>query len=135
RKIRAEKAFMAAPAVRGDGELLKQILMNLVINAVQAMPEGGEIAVSLGVEGAAKTPFIEVRDEGAGIAPELMEKIFDPFFSTKEKGTGLGLAIASKIMQAHGGYIRVSSEQGKGSTFGMCFSAMCPAGGADASRR
>ena len=121
RKVRAETVSDsgARPAVRGDGELLKQILMNLVINAVQAMPGGGLVRVSLGeAEG---RPFIEVRDEGTGIAPDLMEKIFDPFFSTKEKGTGLGLAIASKIMQAHGGYIKVASEPGKGSAFSMCF--------------
>ncbi|MDA8387933.1 MAG: ATP-binding protein [Nitrospiraceae bacterium] len=119
RKVRAETLCTAPPAVRGDGELLKQILMNLVINAVQAMPEGGLLKVRLGEDGGC--PFIEVKDEGAGIAPDLMEKIFDPFFSTKEKGTGLGLAIASKIMQAHGGYIKVASVPGKGSTFGMCF--------------
>ncbi|MDA8325487.1 MAG: ATP-binding protein [Nitrospiraceae bacterium] len=136
RKVRAEKLFMAPAAVQGDVELLKQILMNLVINAVQAMPEGGVVEVRLGVEGTVnKTPFLEIKDEGVGIAPELMEKIFDPFFSTKEKGTGLGLAIASKIMQSHGGYIKVSSEPGRGSTFGMFFGAVCPAGDAYAARR
>lgn len=127
RKARAETVFEknkkpgpAPLAVQGDAELLKQILMNLMINAIQAMPGGGLIRVRLGENDG--SPFIEVKDEGEGIPAGLMERIFDPFFSTKEKGTGLGLAIASKIMQAHGGYIKASSEPGKGSSFSMCFS-------------
>jgi len=64
---------------------------------------------------------VEVTDSGEGIRTENVEKIFDPFFSTKDAGTGLGLAIASKIMQSHGGYIMVSSAEGKGSTFGLWF--------------
>ena len=125
RKVKAVRSYLSAPDkyryVKGDGELLKQILINLVINAAQAMPEGGAVEIGIGGEGVFACPCLEVKDEGAGIEPGLMEKIFDPFFSTKEKGTGLGLAIASKIMQAHGGYIKVSSELGKGSTFAMCF--------------
>ncbi len=119
RGVKAQKNYGGDWVVRGDGELLKQTIMNLAINAVQAMPGGGGIEVCLRGDGGCAV--IDIKDEGPGIEPENIEKIFDPFFSTKEKGSGLGLAIASKIMQAHGGYIRVSSDPGKGSTFSMYF--------------
>jgi signal transduction histidine kinase len=119
RGVRTQKRYAGDWDVRGDGELLKQTIMNLAINAAQAMGGGGSIEVCLRSEG--ECAVLDIKDEGPGIEPENIEKIFDPFFSTKEKGSGLGLAIASKIMQAHGGYIRVSSELGKGSTFSMYF--------------
>ncbi|MDA8168164.1 MAG: ATP-binding protein [Nitrospiraceae bacterium] len=118
RNIRLAGRFSRC-VVRGDAELLKQVIMNIAINAVQAMPGGGEIAVEMRRTEDAAT--VDIRDSGEGIDPSNLEKIFDPFFSTKEKGTGLGLAITSKIMQAHGGYIKVSSEKGKGSTFSLHF--------------
>ncbi len=119
RGVRTQKRYAGDLEVRGDGELLKQTIMNLAINAAQAMAGGGAIEVCLREEGGCAV--LDIRDEGPGIEPENIEKIFDPFFSTKEKGSGLGLAIASKIMQAHGGSVRVSSEPGKGSTFSMYF--------------
>ena len=120
RGVRTQKKYDGNWYIEGDGELLKQSIMNLTINAVQAMAGGGAIEVCLrGADG--EGAVLDIKDEGTGIDPENVEKIFDPFFSTKEKGSGLGLAIASKIMQAHGGYIRVSSEPGKGSTFSMHF--------------
>ncbi|MBF0457843.1 MAG: PAS domain S-box protein [Nitrospirae bacterium] len=100
--------------ILGDGELLKQVLMNVIINAIQAAGEGGEVGINESVNGAA---VVEVTDNGEGIEHENLERIFDPFFSTKEKGTGLGLAIASKIMLVHDGIIRARSEKGMGSTF------------------
>ena len=103
----------------GDPELLKQGFLNILINAVQATPEGGTIELILKNDGAFEV--VEVRDDGEGISPCDTEKIFDPFFSTKERGTGLGLTIASQIMQAHGGLIKVSSGPGKGSCFQLCF--------------
>jgi len=93
--------------------------MNIVINAIQSMPDGGNIAVVMGRE--PESVVVEITDSGEGIRTENVEKIFDPFFSTKDAGTGLGLAIASKIMQSHGGYITVSSVEAKGSTFGLWF--------------
>jgi signal transduction histidine kinase len=118
RNIRLERAVLECE-ISGDGELLKQVFMNIVINAMQSMPEGGNILVVMRRE--AESVIVEVTDSGEGIRKENVEKIFDPFFSTKDAGTGLGLAIASKIMQAHGGYIAVSSTEGKGSTFGLWF--------------
>ncbi|MDA8090832.1 MAG: ATP-binding protein [Nitrospiraceae bacterium] len=119
RGVKTQKKYTGDWVVRGDGELLKQTIMNLVINAAQAMPGGGGIEVCL--RGEAGCTVLDIKDEGPGIEPENIEKIFDPFFSTKEKGSGLGLAIASRIMQAHGGYIRVTSDPGKGSIFSMHF--------------
>jgi signal transduction histidine kinase len=105
--------------VRSDMELLKQVLMNIILNAVQAMPGGGNLKIATEVNDEYVT--VSVIDDGEGISPENIEKIFDPFFSTKDKGTGLGLAIAHKIMQTHGGFIRAYRNQGKGSTFCISF--------------
>jgi PAS domain S-box-containing protein len=105
--------------VRSDLELLKQVFMNIILNAVQAMPDGGNLEIAAGVTGEYVT--VSVIDDGEGINPENIEKIFDPFFSTKDKGTGLGLAIAHKIMQTHGGFIKAYRNQGKGSTFCVSF--------------
>ena len=105
----------------GDPELLQQVLLNVVLNAVQATSGEGHIGIAVreGKDGV----VIEVSDEGEGIRREDLDRIFDPFFSTKTKGTGLGLAIAFRIMEAHGGYIRVRSAPGEGSVFGLHFPA------------
>jgi signal transduction histidine kinase len=105
----------------GDPELLKQVLLNVVLNAVQATSGEGEIGI--GVKREKDSVLIEVSDDGEGISRENLDLIFDPFYSTKAKGAGLGLAIASRIMEAHGGYIRVRSAPGKGSVFGLYFPA------------
>ena len=105
----------------GDPELLKQVLLNIILNAVQATPGEGRIEIVLNE--VKDGVVIEVSDEGEGIRREDLDRIFDPFFSTKTKGTGLGLAIAFRIMEAHGGYIRVRSVPGEGSVFGMHFPA------------
>jgi len=108
----------------GDAELLKQVLMNIMINAVQAMPQGGRIEVAMAQE--PDSLSVRITDTGSGIARENLEKIFDPFFTTKDTGTGLGLVIASTIMQATGGYITATSEPGQGSTFSLHFPAEAP---------
>jgi signal transduction histidine kinase len=112
-------ASLAEFGLCGDAELLKQVLMNILINAAQAMPEGGDIDIAMaqGPDGLS----VLITDTGAGIARENLEKIFDPFFTTKDDGTGLGLVIASTIMQATGGYITAASEPGQGSTFTLHF--------------
>ncbi|MCL1926683.1 MAG: ATP-binding protein [Syntrophorhabdaceae bacterium] len=105
----------------GDPELLKQVLLNVVLNAIQATYGGGSIGIAVyeGKDGV----MIEVSDEGEGISKEDLDRIFDPFFSTKAKGTGLGLAIAFRIMEAHGGHIRARSVPGEGSVFSLHFPA------------
>ena len=103
------------PWVWVDGDQIRQVAMNLMLNAGAAMPEGGRLVVetALGENGDVKLTF---RDSGAGIPPEHLEKIFEPFFTTKARGTGLGLAITKTIVEQHGGRIEVASEVGRGTT-------------------
>jgi PAS domain S-box-containing protein len=105
--------------ISGDKELLKQVFLNIVLNAVSVSSEGKYIYISVKKEG--EFVVVDIRDEGEGIKEEDKERIFDPFFTTKEKGTGLGLTIASKIMQSHNGFIKVKSQLGKGSSFQLYF--------------
>lgn len=122
--------FLCDGDVNGDKELLKQVIMNIVINAVQAMPSGGTIGLRMRHENG--SVLVDICDTGEGIPSEYLERIFDPFFSTKDAGTGLGLAISAKIIQAHDGAITVQSEPGKGSTFRLRFP--CSGTSADAAR-
>jgi signal transduction histidine kinase len=103
------------PAIECDPEQLKQVLLNLVINAMQAMPQGGEVAVSAARMG--DRMEIRVRDHGSGIAPEHLDHIFDPFFTLKETGTGLGLPVAHGILSQHGGSLQVQESSPAGTVF------------------
>ncbi len=105
--------------IEGDPELLKQVLMNILLNAVQVMPDGGALKVF--AEEGENYIVLAVSDQGSGIDQEHIEKIFDPFFSTKDRGTGLGLTIAHKIMQSHYGFIKADKNEDKGSTFRLYF--------------
>jgi two-component system, NtrC family, sensor kinase len=104
------------PPVRADEGQLRAVFLNLLRNSREAMPRGGDITVTTGL---APDGTIEarVRDTGSGIPAEAMPRIFDPFYSTKEKGTGLGLAFAQQVVQEHGGTIRCESEKGRGTLF------------------
>ena len=101
--------------VAADPEQMEQVFINLFTNAVEAMPEGGELSTQ--VRGADGAVVITVLDSGKGIARESQDKVFEPFFTTKDKGTGLGLAIVFNIIRKHYGEIKVESEEGKGTTF------------------
>ena len=109
------------PQVRADAEQLRQVFLNLGLNAIQAMTDGGRLSVSTakrpGRRGAPASVEIRFRDTGPGIPRERLRNLFIPFFTTKEKGTGLGLPISQRIVTQHGGTIEVRSEPGKGSTF------------------
>ena len=106
-------------AVIGDEGQLAQVFHNLVRNAVEAMPGGGAVGVQVSRQKSTRADevCIEVSDRGPGIAPEALDKIFTPFFTTKDKGSGLGLAVAFSIVQNHGGRIQVSSKSGVGTSF------------------
>jgi two-component system, NtrC family, sensor histidine kinase HydH len=116
------------PRVLADAEQLKQVFLNLALNAFQAMPAGGELTVSTRVardelafwrEGSRRADVVEVRfrDSGPGIPEDARESIFVPFYTTKEKGTGLGLAICQRLVKAHQGSIVVRSAPGAGAEF------------------
>ncbi|MDA8100174.1 MAG: ATP-binding protein [Nitrospiraceae bacterium] len=105
-----------------DEGLMRQALCNIIQNAVDAMPQGGALSVRVR-QGRNDELLILVRDTGAGIAPELLQKIFLPFFTTREKGVGMGLALAHKIVTSHGGRIEVESDPGSGTTFAVVLPA------------
>jgi len=112
------KHYAPLPEIECLASQLNQVVMNLVINAAQAIgPERGTITISNGVEG--ESIWLEVADNGCGIAPDALQNIFDPFFTTKPvgEGTGLGLSLSYGIVKKHHGEISVSSELGKGTTF------------------
>jgi signal transduction histidine kinase len=98
-----------------DERLIKQAVLNLLINAVHAMPAGGEIILSARKDDGAAV--IEVIDTGKGMEPDVLEKIFQAYYSTKKGGHGLGLAITKRMIEEHGGAIRATSEVGKGTAF------------------
>lgn len=125
-KIRVERVYRNGRWVRGDAELLRQVFMNLILNAAQAMPGGGVLTLSTEDddarrEGGAGAPssFVRARvaDTGEGMDRDIQARVFHPFFTTKERGTGLGLALAHNIVRAHNGTIDVTSEVGRGATF------------------
>ena len=107
------------PRIQGNFSNLGQVLINVISNALQAMPEGrGTLSISTSCHQDTESIIVECRDDGIGIPPETLKDIFKPFFTTKEvgKGTGLGLYISYEIIKKHGGEIRVSSEVGQGTT-------------------
>lgn len=115
------------PALWADANRLKQVLLNLVINAIHAMPAGGRIEIGMcaglghpeDLEGAVPKLHLCVRDTGAGIPAEVLPKIFDPFYTTRPDGSGLGLAVVKKIAQQHGADIQVESKPGHGTCFAL----------------
>lgn len=127
-KLRLERPESPLVAEVDPGQL-EQALTNLVVNAVQASPPGGEVVVAADLREVKNqkgeprfVACLEVRDRGTGIAPEDIERVFEPFFTTKDvgEGTGLGLAVAHGIVNDHGGFIKAASERGNGTTFSIC---------------
>ena len=115
--IELELSLTAVPPVQAQGERLQQVFLNLILNALDAMPDGGKLRIELLRAG--REAAVTVSDTGTGIKPEHQARVFDPFFTTKGigKGTGLGLSISYAIIKEHDGRIQVASEPGKGSTF------------------
>jgi signal transduction histidine kinase len=115
-KIRIEVVQEAdGVEIRVDRDLLKQALLNVVVNAIEAMPQGGELRFE--AYAGEDTAEIRVSDTGVGIPPELREKIFRLYFTTRREGSGIGLAMTFRIVQLHDGTIDFTSEPGKGTTF------------------
>ena len=130
-KVNVQRNYIVGPTVIADGEKLKQVFANILDNATDAFggppasaPDGRadtrriEVFIDNGTQaGARRSATVRVRDNGCGIPAEKIDRIFNPFFTTKEKGTGLGMAISKKIVEAHEGSINVVSEAGHGAEF------------------
>ena len=122
RAVEVERSYTPVPEILGDKDRLEQTFLNLIVNAADAMAKGGKLSVSVGV---GEDGFVEVavRDNGDGIEPDSLERIFEPFHTTKArgKGTGLGLVVCRSIVLAHRGTIEVESEVGLGTRFLLRF--------------
>jgi len=115
-RVTVERAYARdVPPLVGDPARLEQAILNLSVNAVEAMGEGGRLTITTRMDGG--EVLVDVRDTGSGIAPENLERVFKPFVSTKPQGTGLGLPLVARVVAAHEGRITVESEVGKGTTF------------------
>lgn len=123
-KVSVERYFAAAPLVRACANQIQQVFLNLVINARQAMPNGGRLIIKIGHDPESGLVDLAIRDTGSGIPEAQLRRIFDPYFSTKagpdeqgQGGTGLGLAACKRIIEAHQGRIRVETAVGNGTCF------------------
>jgi signal transduction histidine kinase len=112
-----QNVSMGLPSVECDPDQIRQVILNLALNAMQAMREGGEVVLSGCQEGS--HVLIEIRDQGHGIVAEDLDKVFEPFFTTKENGTGLGLPVVRQIVAQHQGTISARKNKGKGMTFSL----------------
>jgi PAS domain S-box-containing protein len=117
--VKVVEAEGKSPVVRANDGAVQQVLLNLLLNALQASPAGSEVEVACQQNGAGAQ--LRVRDQGAGIAPEMRKRLFEPFFSSRSGGTGLGLFVTHNLVHSWGGEIRVHSELGHGSTFEVTF--------------
>jgi two-component system nitrogen regulation sensor histidine kinase NtrY len=115
--VEIEEEYESAGPVAIDARVLGRAVVNLIENALQAMPDGGRLTVSVAPEAAGDGVVLAVRDTGRGLDPEARRRLFEPYFSTKSSGTGLGLAIVRRAVEAHRGSIEVSSRAGVGTTF------------------
>ena len=119
--ISVDKDFKARPGVvRGDEAQLQQVVMNLLLNSLEAMDPNGNLNISTEITKDKRGVHllkVSIQDTGTGIAQENLHRVFEPFFTTKKNGTGLGLAISQRVAEEHHGKIEAHSEPGKGSTF------------------
>jgi two-component system, NtrC family, sensor kinase len=117
-KIRVTKELSSSqPKIHGSSQQMHQVLLNLILNAQDAMLDGGELRIK--TENSGETASIFIKDTGVGMSEDVLAHIFEPFFTTKKKkmGTGLGLSVSHGIIRAHGGDILVESKEGEGTTF------------------
>jgi signal transduction histidine kinase len=130
--ITIEQEYLENPWVRADAAQLKQTLLNLTKNALEAMPAGGILRLRTRLQPARSSTsphgvvILEISDTGLGMPPEIQKRLFDPFFTTKAGGTGLGLSIASRIIEKHGGSLEFTTEVGIGTTFRILLPVVHP---------
>jgi two-component system NtrC family sensor kinase len=121
-----DRRLQPVPPVRADFGELRQAVVNLALNAMEAMGEGGTLLIETRTSDGGRTVEIAVQDSGPGVAPEHLRKIFDPFFTTKEKGTGLGLSVVYGIAQRHGGQVTVEQVVPHGARFALRLPTVVP---------
>lgn len=120
-EIEIVREFQTIPPITGDAEKLSQAFMNIILNAIQAMPNGGAVKIKIQKSKSKDNELIiEIADSGKGIPADQLPNIFDPFYTTKESGTGMGLAVTYRIIKEHGGEIEVESETSQGTKFKIC---------------
>jgi signal transduction histidine kinase len=117
--IVVHRLYADVPQVQVDMSQMEQVLLNLYMNAIQAMPDGGILTVSCHSLPSGAEMEITVSDTGTGIPPEQLERIFQPFFTTRAHGIGLGLAITRRLVEDHGGHLHVEGHFGYGATFAV----------------
>lgn len=126
-RVKVSEDYGDVPLTTGDVDQLKQVFLNIITNAVHAMPNGGSLTIKTSMQ--SEYILLRITDTGHGIPEDVRKRIFEPFFSTKkDKGTGLGLSISYRIIQDHGGRIDVESEEGKGTTFLIRLPVKIPVG-------
>ncbi len=134
REVKLELSTEGNPIVFGSEDQLKQAILNLLINSLEAMPNGGSLRITAGItrhQGAAGSQdlaVVRIQDTGVGIPQDQMARLFDPFFTTRPKGTGLGLTIVHRVIHEHKGSIRVASIPGEGTTFTIELPLHVPSG-------
>jgi signal transduction histidine kinase len=111
------------PAVLVDPDQIRQVLLNVMLNSIQAMPDGGVLEISTSFDTDSSKVSIEIKDEGVGISQEDQDRIFDPFFSTRPGGTGLGLSVSYQLVENNDGTISVHNNPGPGVTFCIGFAS------------
>ncbi|NLT65988.1 MAG: histidine kinase, partial [Acidobacteria bacterium] len=104
------------PLVLADADQMRQVVLNIILNAADVMPHGGELRINSQFDSSEKQVRLRISDTGPGIPAEMQDRLFEPFFTTKRTGTGLGLAIAYGIMERHKGQLKVESSPGHGAT-------------------
>ena len=127
RGVEVERRYGPTPEICGDSEKLQQLFLNLLLNAVDAMPQGGRIVVILATDGGGAAE-VRIRDTGVGIPQDQLSQVFEPFYTTKPAGhgSGLGLVVAREIVSDHEGEIDVSSEPGQGAEFRIRVPPLAP---------
>jgi two-component system, NtrC family, sensor kinase len=124
-RVRVRRAFdPQVPPLHAIKNQLKQVFLNLVINAVEAMPRGGELTVRTSLSPDGDWVSIAFCDQGTGLSQQARAHLFEPFYTTKQRGTGLGLSVSYGIIEQHGGSIDVDTSEGRGS----CFTVRLPTG-------
>jgi signal transduction histidine kinase len=114
-RIEINLEFASIPSIQADPTLLRRVIENLVLNAIDAMPQGGRLTFRTQVDN--RYAIFEITDTGAGLTPEECERLFTPYYTSKQHGTGLGLAIVQSVISDHHGRITVSSRKEQGTTF------------------